>query len=118
MEEIREVTEGRTCEGGIDHGVDSRRGVRVRGGQERRPTSGRRLQRRRGRRSARCGEDFGGRFSPSGSAVEGVCACSSTGWNTPGPHSSHTHWTLSALESSGMHVHTSSSQRIALVFVL
>lgn len=30
----------------------------------------------------------------------------------------HTHWTLSALESSGMHVHTSSSQRIALVFVL
>lgn len=91
MEEIREVTEGQTCEGDIDYRVDSRRGVGVRGGQERRPTSGRRLQRRRGRRSARCGEHLGGWFSPSDSAVEGVCTCSGTGWNTPGPHSSHTH---------------------------
>lgn len=94
-------------------------------GGERRPgeesnkwAGGRRLWGGQGRRSARCAEHFGGWFFPSGSAGEGVCVCSSTGWNTPSPLSSHTHthtcprWT----ESSDTHIHVSKSQRTVLFF--
>lgn len=66
---IREVAEGNLRGGHRLLGSDGFTGVgrgEARGGRATSGLVGGRQRRRRGRRSARCGEHFGGWFSPSG----------------------------------------------------